>query len=110
MSRWNAWRIWRGQDDPNLVVVEETKKQFGVVKKLLRSKDIRGVVCATDAGREGELIFRYIAQYAKTAKPTRRLWLQSMTPASIREGFAHLRSDEAMRPLADAAREAGLEL
>ena len=58
---------------------------------------------ACDAGREGELIFRYIVQFAKVQKPVQRLWLQSMTPASIRDGFSSLRSDEAMRPLADAA-------
>ena len=62
------------------------------------------LINACDAGREGELIFRYIAQYAKTDKPIQRLWLQSMTPASIRDGFEHLRSDEEMLPLADAAR------
>ena len=61
------------------------------------------LINACDAGREGELIFRYIVQYAKTDKPIERLWLQSMTPASIRDGFERLRSDQAMRPLADAA-------
>ena len=55
----------------------------------------------SDAGREGELIFRYIASYAKTTKPIERLWLQSMTPASIREGFAQLRSNNDMLPLAE---------
>ena len=56
-----------------------------------------------DAGREGELIFRHIVDDAKTKKPIKRLWLQSMTPKSIRDGFDRLRSDEAMQPLADAA-------
>ena len=63
----------------------------------------RALINACDAGREGELIFRYIVQYAKTGKPIKRLWLQSMTPAAIRDGFAQLRSDETMLPLADAA-------
>ena len=59
---------------------------------------------ACDAGREGELIFRLIQQYAKSKHPVKRLWLQSMTPAAIRDGFAALRSDAQMLPLADAAR------
>jgi DNA topoisomerase-3 len=62
------------------------------------------LINACDAGREGELIFRYIAQHAKARQPVARLWLQSMTPASIRDAFAELRSDEDMQPLADAAR------
>jgi DNA topoisomerase-3 len=63
-------------------------------------------VNACDAGREGELIFRYVAQHAlgEKQKPVRRLWLQSMTATAIRDGFAHLRSDKEMQPLADAAR------
>ena len=61
------------------------------------------LVNACDAGREGELIFRYIVQYAKAEKPVKRLWLQSMTPSAIKEGFEALRSDESMLPLADAA-------
>src|SRR6185295_15695626 len=54
-------------------------------------------------GREGELIFRYIVKHTKAKQPIKRLWLQSMTPAAIRDGFASLREDQAMRPLADAA-------
>ncbi len=61
------------------------------------------LVNACDAGREGELIFRYIVQYSKARKATKRLWLQSMTPAAIREGFERLRDGESMIPLADAA-------
>ncbi|HET6599268.1 MAG TPA: DNA topoisomerase III, partial [Burkholderiaceae bacterium] len=72
--------------------------------KLIRRKDVGGLINACDAGREGELIFRYIAQFAKTDKPVQRLWLQSMTPAAIRDGFEHLRTDKQMLPLADAAR------
>ena len=62
------------------------------------------MVNACDAGREGELIFRLIQQYSKAKHPVQRLWLQSMTPAAIRDGFASLRSDAQMMPLADAAR------
>jgi DNA topoisomerase-3 len=83
--------------------IEKNEDRLKVLLRLIKRKDVTDLVNACDAGREGELIFRYIAQYAKTAKPVRRLWLQSMTPAAIRDGFAALRSDEAMRPLADAA-------
>jgi DNA topoisomerase-3 len=78
--------------------------QLGVLLKLLRRKDIVGLINACDAGREGELIFRCIVQHAGSKKPIERLWLQSMTPAAIREGFEKLRSDRQMLPLADAAK------
>ena len=62
------------------------------------------MINACDAGREGELIFRYIVQHARRrSKPVERLWLQSMTPQAIRDGFAQLRTDKEMLPLADAA-------
>ncbi|HEY7904585.1 MAG TPA: DNA topoisomerase III [Casimicrobiaceae bacterium] len=83
--------------------IEKSEDRLKTLLKLLRRKDVTRLVNACDAGREGELIFRYIARYAKTDKPIKRLWLQSMTPAAIRDGFAKLRSDESMRPLADAA-------
>jgi len=83
--------------------LEKTETRLRLLLKLIKRKDVADLINACDAGREGELIFRYIVQYARVAKPIRRLWLQSMTPAAIREGFESLRSDEAMRPLADAA-------
>lgn len=88
--------------DLNPIVKSEARLK--VLAKLLKRKDITRLINACDAGREGELIFRYIAQATKTNKPVSRLWLQSMTPAAIREGFEHLRSDDEMQPLADAAR------
>jgi DNA topoisomerase-3 len=78
--------------------------QLGVLLKLLRRKDVVGLINACDAGREGELIFRCIVQHAGSKKPIERLWLQSMTPTAIREGFEQLRSDRQMLPLADAAK------
>jgi DNA topoisomerase-3 len=84
--------------------IEKTEERLKLLMRLIRRKDVVGLINACDAGREGELIFRYLIQHAKTNKPIRRLWLQSMTQDAIREGFAHLRSDEEMRPLADAAR------
>ncbi len=83
--------------------IEKNEARLKVLLKLIKRKDVTDLVNACDAGREGELIFRYIVQFAKTTKPIRRLWLQSMTAAAIRDGFAALRSDEVMRPLADAA-------
>ncbi|RTL58203.1 MAG: DNA topoisomerase III [Rhodocyclaceae bacterium] len=87
--------------------IEKTADRLKLLTKLIKRKDVTGLINACDAGREGELIFRYVAQHAmgeKHQKPVRRLWLQSMTANAIREGFAHLRSDEEMLPLADAAR------
>jgi DNA topoisomerase-3 len=83
--------------------IEKNEGRLKTLLKLIKRKDVSALVNACDAGREGELIFRYIAQYAKATKPIQRLWLQSMTQTAIRDGFAQLRSDEAMRPLADAA-------
>ena len=78
--------------------------RIAALRKLIRSKDVSEIINACDAGREGELIFRYIVQYASTKKPIKRLWLQSMTSDAIRDGFARLRSDDEMQPLASAAR------
>ena len=83
--------------------IEKSEARLRLLLKLLKRKDVTELVNACDAGREGELIFRNIAQYAKNTKPIRRLWLQSMTQGAIRDAFGKLRSDEAMRPLADAA-------
>ena len=87
----------------DLKPIEKTEDRLKLLVKLIKRKDVVGIINACDAGREGELIFRYIVQHAKTRKPIQRLWLQSMTPAAIREGFANLRSGESMQPLADAA-------
>lgn len=88
----------------DLKPIDKTKTRLNAIVKLAKRKDVGAIVNACDAGREGELIFRLIQQYAKSNHPVKRLWLQSMTPAAIRDGFASLRSDEQMRPLADAAR------
>ena len=83
--------------------LEKTEARLKLLLKLMKRKDVTELINACDAGREGELIFRYIVQYAKTSKPIKRLWLQSMTQNAIQDGFAALRKDETMRPLADAA-------
>ena len=84
--------------------IAKTEARLKVLNKLIKRKDITGLINACDAGREGELIFRLIAQNANAKQPVQRLWLQSMTPGAIRDGFTHLRSDKDMLPLADAAR------
>lgn len=92
----------------DLKPVEKTKTRLNAVVKQAKRKDVSALVNACDAGREGELIFRLIEQYAGGAKPlgkpVQRLWLQSMTPQAIRDGFEQLRSDKQMQGLADAAR------
>jgi len=100
----------------DLKPVDKTKTRLNAVVKLAKRKDVDKLVNACDAGREGELIFRLIEQYAfgseadataiakSKRKPVSRLWLQSMTPQAIRDGFEHLRTNAQMQPLADAAR------
>jgi DNA topoisomerase-3 len=84
--------------------IEKSEDRLKTLIRLIKRKDVGSLVNACDAGREGELIFRYLVQYAGTDKPIRRLWLQSMTPAAIRDGFEELRADATMLPLADAAK------
>ena len=74
-----------------------------MLTKLIKRKDVSSLINACDAGREGELIFNYIAQHSKTSKPIQRLWLQSMTQGAIRDGFSHLRNGQEMQGLGDAA-------
>ena len=92
----------------DLKPVDKTKARLNAVVKQAKRKDVTALINACDAGREGELIFRLIEQYAggskPLGKPVQRLWLQSMTPQAIRDGFQHLRSDAQMQGLAHAAR------
>ena len=105
-----AWKRWSLADLPilpnawPLVVSESTRAQYAIVRRWLLSSDVDDVVCATDAGREGELIFRYIYESAGASKPVRRLWISSLTPQAIRAGFASLQDGRAFDRLADAAR------
>ena len=87
----------------DLQPIERTEERLRLLVKLLARKDVTGVINACDAGREGELIFRYIIRHARNKKPIERLWLQSMTQGAIRDGFEQLRKDRELRPLADAA-------
>src|SRR6187399_2164742 len=103
------WRRWRREDLPllperwPLTVFEATRDQFEVVRRALNAADVQSVICATDAGREGELIFRLIYEAAKCRRPVSRLWISSLTESAIREGLRRLRPASDYDPLANAA-------
>ncbi|WP_375742942.1 DNA topoisomerase 3 [Corallococcus interemptor] len=103
------WKKWHRSQLPMLpgdwplVVSDSTKAQFEVVRRVMNAPEVSAVVCATDAGREGELIFRYIYAAAGCRKPVRRLWVSSLTERAIRDGFQHLKDGKAYAPLAAAA-------
>ena len=100
---------WKYDDLPILPehwqyqVSASTKKQFGILKKLMQRKDVESLICATDAGREGELIFRLVYHQCGCKKPFTRLWLSSMEENAIREGFAHLKPSTEYDALYNAA-------
>ena len=104
------WKRWSEDSLPlipeqwPLVVLPDTKSQYDVVARVLHDAKVEEVVAATDAGREGELIFRYLYEKAQCRKPVRRLWLSSLTPEAIRQAFSRLRPSRELDPLADAAR------
>jgi DNA topoisomerase-3 len=87
----------------DLKPIEKNESRLKLLARLIKRQDISELINACDAGREGELIFRNIVRHTRAKQPIKRLWLQSMTPAAIREGFAALRDDASMQPLADAA-------
>ena len=100
---------WRYDDLPILPehwqyqVSTSTKKQFGILKKLMQRKDVESLICATDAGREGELIFRLVYHQCGCKKPVERLWISSMEDSAIREGFQRLRPGTEYDALYEAA-------
>jgi DNA topoisomerase-3 len=104
------WRRWQREGLPMLprewplVVDEQRREQFEAVRRILDDGEVERVVCATDAGREGELIFRYIYEAAGCNKPVSRLWISSLTAEAIRRGFERLREGRELDPLAAAAR------
>jgi DNA topoisomerase-3 len=106
-KKWGHWSLTNLPVLPEkfgLKPSERTEKQFNLIKKLMKRKDIESLINACDAGREGELIFSYIYELAECKKPFRRLWMQSMTTDSIRDAFARLRSSTEMAPLQESAR------
>ena len=94
----NQYKTWRLEDLPimpdklKLVVIKKTGKQFQAVKAQMNRKDVQEIVIATDAGREGELVARWIIEKARVNKPIKRLWISSVTDKAIKEGFRHLRN------------------
>ena len=105
-----AYKRWRMEQLPILPaklptkVLPKTRQQFTIVKALMLDKNVDRLICATDSGREGELIFRYIYQQAGCQKPVDRLWISSMTDTAIREGFSRLRPDGEYDSLYTSAR------
>ncbi len=103
------YKEWKIEDLPmmpekmELVVIRQTAKQYQAVKAQLFRKDVSEIIIATDAGREGELVARWILEKARCTKPVKRLWISSVTDKAIREGFSHLRNGKDYEPLYDAA-------
>jgi DNA topoisomerase-3 len=102
-GKWSFANLPIIPDEFDLRPIEKTKARFNMLKRLMQRNDVDQLINACDAGREGELIFRYLLKLSGVKKPIRRLWLQSMTAESIRSAFEHLRSNEEMIPLAQAA-------
>src|SRR5205814_1495641 len=102
-GKWNIENLPVLPDHFDLIPKEKTKSRLQVLKRLIKRPDVTEIINACDAGREGELIFRNTLRWTGAKKPTRRLWLQSMTPEAIRVCYEHLRTQQEMQPLADAA-------
>lgn len=102
-GKWSFANLPIIPEEFSLKPIEKTKARFNMLKKLMKREDVDLLINACDAGREGELIFRYLIKLAGVKKPVQRLWLQSMTADSIRDAFNHLRTDEEMVPLSKAA-------
>ena len=107
---WKEYKEWNMDVLPmmpkhwKLTVLKKTSKQFQTVKKLLLRNDIKDVIIATDAGREGELVARWILQMSGNKKPIYRLWISSVTDKAIIDGFAHLKPGKEYDDLFRAAR------
>ena len=103
------YKKWRYEDLPILpetwqyIIPDEKKQQFDILRSLMERPDVTGLVCATDAGREGELIFRFVYQMAGCKKPFKRLWISSMEDSAIRDGFTHLKPGSDYDPLYQSA-------
>src|SRR5881397_3848126 len=102
-GKWSFAKLPIIPNEFDLKPIEKTKARYNMLKRLMQRKDVDEIINACDAGREGELIFRYLVKLSGVKKPIRRLWLQSMTTDSIRDAFNHLRSEEEMVPLSKAA-------
>ncbi|WP_053217976.1 DNA topoisomerase III [Virgibacillus senegalensis] len=105
----DKYKTWRMEDLPmlpdrlKLVVIKKTGKQFNTVKNQLNRNDVNQIVIATDAGREGELVARWIIEKARVKKPVKRLWISSVTDKAIKDGFKQLKPGKQYENLYDAA-------
>ena len=99
LETWDMQDLPMLPDKMQLKVISQTAKQYKLVKSLLHRGDIRDIVIATDAGREGELVARWILEKAGVRKPMKRLWISSQTDKAIKEGFAHLKDAREYEPL-----------
>ncbi|MDR1001615.1 MAG: DNA topoisomerase III [Clostridiales bacterium] len=104
LKRWDKRALPIKPDKIKLKPIAKTRSQLNVLKKLMNSSEIDNIVCATDSGREGELIFRYIYEIVGCKRPVRRLWISSMTEAAIMDGFANLKSGAEYDSLYDSAK------
>ena len=102
-GKWTMEKLPHIPPEFGLAPIEKNANRLAVLRRLIKRKDVDAIINACDAGREGELIFRNIIKATGARQSIQRLWLQSMTTESIRAAFERLRSDEEMRPLADAA-------
>ena len=102
-QRWDKEDLPILPDPFKLAVSKDKTKQFSILKSLMFQKDVDEIICATDAGREGELIFRLVYQQAKCNKPFKRLWISSMEDSAIRDGFSHLKNGYEYDSLYEAA-------
>jgi DNA topoisomerase-3 len=102
-GKWSFEHLPHLPPEFTLEPIDRSKSKLATLRKLSKRPDVTGLVNACDAGREGELIFRNIVQHLKLKQPIQRLWLQSMTRDAIRDGFAKLRADQELLPLADSA-------
>ena len=102
-KEWNMQALPMLPEQMELVVIRQTNKQYQAVKTQLYRKDVGEIIIATDAGREGELVARWILEKSNCRKPIKRLWISSVTDKAIREGFSHLRDGRDYNPLYDAA-------
>ena len=93
-KKWSMDNLPIMPENMKLKAIKKTSKQLTLLKKLMNGKDIDYIICATDSGREGELIFRYIYQFVKCSKPFKRLWISSMTDEAIKEGLMNLKDSK----------------
>lgn len=104
LKRWSVETLPIIPEQIKIKAIDNTVKQFNIIKKIMERDSVTSLICATDSGREGELIFRYIYELAGCKKPFKRLWISSMTDAAIKEGFEKLKDGSEYDKLYDSAR------